>query len=180
MLACIQLLQIIKHHEFLVQRISHVITKSHDIWKLWDNCIQNFHLWRYIFTAKPDRSPKTRFPTVVYLTIYVPKWKFWIWLSTFYCTSAVLSQIGVLQPQKATCHPTKCDIINDIKLFPTVYHKICLRKFWCYPIRRHVTKASALEYSNSQWANLIWLFPLLLPLRTGRTEIKCAWTCVPA
>ena len=25
---------------------------------------------------------------------------------------------------KAACHPTKCDIINDIKLFLTVYHKI--------------------------------------------------------
>ena len=32
----------------------------------------------------------------------------------------------------ATCHPTKCDIINDVKLFPTVY-------------RTKVTKASALE-----------------------------------
>ena len=25
---------------------------------------------------------------------------------------------------KAACHPTKCDIINDIKLFLTVYCKI--------------------------------------------------------
>ena len=36
--------------------------------------------------------------------------------------SAVSSQIGVLQ---ATCHPTKFDIINDVKLFLTVYHIFC-------------------------------------------------------
>ena len=28
-----------------------------------------------------------------------------------------VSRIGVLQ---APCHPTKCDVINDSKLFPTV------------------------------------------------------------
>ena len=37
---------------------------------------------------------------------------------------------------KAARHPSKCDIINDVKLFPN-----CLR----YPIRRHVTKACAIE-----------------------------------
>ena len=29
---------------------------------------------------------------------------------------------------KAACHPTKCDVTNDIKLFPTVYQSQC-RKF---------------------------------------------------
>ena len=24
---------------------------------------------------------------------------------------------------KAARHPTKCDVINDVKLFPTVYHR---------------------------------------------------------
>ena len=24
-------------------------------------------------------------------------------------------------PHKASCHPIKCDIINDVKLYPTVY-----------------------------------------------------------
>ena len=27
------------------------------------------------------------------------------------------------KPQKAACHPTICDVINDVKLFPTVYHR---------------------------------------------------------
>ena len=30
---------------------------------------------------------------------------------------------------KAARDPTKCDVINDIKLFPTVYHRIYCRKF---------------------------------------------------
>ena len=28
--------------------------------------------------------------------------------------------------QKAACHVTKCDVINDFKIFPTVYR----RKYW--------------------------------------------------
>ena len=42
-------------------------------------------------------------------------------------------------------YQTKCDVINNIKLFPTAYRRIYCRKFWRYPIRRRVTKASALE-----------------------------------
>ena len=30
------------------------------------------------------------------------------------------------KPQKAARHPTKCDVINDVKLFPAVYHRIIL------------------------------------------------------
>ena len=33
------------------------------------------------------------------------------------------------KPHKAACHPKKCDIINDIKLFPRVYRRIYCRKF---------------------------------------------------
>ena len=32
------------------------------------------------------------------------------------------------KPYKVTCHPTECDIINDVKLFQTVYHRIYSRK----------------------------------------------------
>ena len=48
-------------------------------------------------------------------------------------------------PHKATRHPRKCDIVNDVKLFLTVYLSVFCRKFLtlsnqtlCY------TKASAL------------------------------------
>ena len=34
-----------------------------------------------------------------------------------------------LEPLKAAPHQMRCDIIYDIKLFPTVYHRINCRKF---------------------------------------------------
>ena len=45
---------------------------------------------------------------------------------------------------KAGRHPTKCDVINDVQLFPTVYRRI-VTHFLCYPIRHHVTNSSAWE-----------------------------------
>ena len=33
------------------------------------------------------------------------------------------------KPHEAARHPTKCDVINDVKLFPTVYRRIYCRKF---------------------------------------------------
>ena len=32
-------------------------------------------------------------------------------------------------PHNAACHPKKCDVINDVKLFPTVYRRIYCHKF---------------------------------------------------
>ena len=33
------------------------------------------------------------------------------------------------KPHKAARNPTKCDVINDVKLFPTVYCRMYCRKF---------------------------------------------------
>ena len=33
------------------------------------------------------------------------------------------------KPHRVACHPTKCDVINDVKLFPTLYRRIYCRKF---------------------------------------------------
>ena len=49
------------------------------------------------------------------------------------------------KPHKAAGHPKIYDVIYDVKVLPTVYHRIYCRKFWRYPIRRRVTKSSALE-----------------------------------
>ena len=38
-------------------------------------------------------------------------------------------KLDCYEPHKASCHPTKCDVINDVKLFPTVYHRIFYRKY---------------------------------------------------
>ena len=47
---------------------------------------------------------------------------------------------------KVARRQTKCDVIHDVKLFPTVYRRIYCHKFLTvYPIRRRVTKSSALE-----------------------------------
>ena len=35
----------------------------------------------------------------------------------------------VCKPHNAARHPTKCDVINDVKLFPAVYRRIYYRKF---------------------------------------------------
>ena len=48
------------------------------------------------------------------------------------------------KPHKAAHHPMKCDVIDDVKLFPTVYHRIYSHKFLKLSNRR-ITKASALE-----------------------------------
>ena len=37
------------------------------------------------------------------------------------------------KPHKATRLPTKCDVINDFKQFPTVYHRIYCSKFLKFP-----------------------------------------------
>ena len=39
------------------------------------------------------------------------------------------------KPHKASCHPTKCDVINDAKLFPTLYYRIYYRKFMTISIQ---------------------------------------------
>ena len=38
--------------------------------------------------------------------------------------SAVLFQIVARCKPQATRHPTKCNVINDVKLFPTVYFDV--------------------------------------------------------
>ena len=44
------------------------------------------------------------------------------------------------------CHPKKCQVINDIKLFQTVYRQYTVIKgFKRYPIRLCITIASVLE-----------------------------------
>ena len=49
------------------------------------------------------------------------------------------------KPHNAALHLMKSDIINDVKLLPTVNGRIYCCKFLRYPIRSSVTKVSALE-----------------------------------
>ena len=78
---------------------------------------------KFSFTATSELSCKTWFPNI-YPTIYLPKWNF----EYDYPNSNALLQSQLklehCKPHKAAHRPTKCDIINDAKLFPTVYRRI--------------------------------------------------------
>ena len=110
--------------------IKHDAIKS--INHLGDKCIQNFHLWRYIVgytvsnlvlgrhvsgAVKRDFRPYIRRYTS-------PNENF----EYGYPHSNALLQFDLklqrCKPHKAVSHPTKCDVINDVKVFPTVYHSI--------------------------------------------------------
>ena len=84
--------------------------------ELGDNCIQNFHLGMYIVGYTVGNLVLRRRVNIEY----------------GYPHSNALLQIYLnferYRPHKAACHLTKCDVINDVKLFPTVYHRIYSRK----------------------------------------------------
>ena len=94
---------------------------------LGDNCIQNFHLGRYIVGY-----------TVVNL---VSDFRTYIRRYTssnenfeygYPHSNAILQfrlKLERCEPHKAARHPTKGDVIEDVKLFPTVYRRIYCRKF---------------------------------------------------
>ena len=105
---------------------------------LGDNCIQIFHLGRYIvgytvgnlvLRRRASGAVKRDFRT--YIRRYTsPNEKF----EYGYPHSNALLQFRLkskrCKPHKAAHHPTICDVINDVKLFPTVYHRIYCRKFF--------------------------------------------------
>ena len=107
---------------------------------LGDNCIQNFHLGRYIvrYTVRnlvlrgrasgafnviseciSDNIP----PQIIFFNMVIPN------LMCFYSLVSNWSLASRIKPYKGIRHPLKCDVINDIKPFPTVYHRIYCRKF---------------------------------------------------
>ena len=47
---------------------------------------------------------------------------------------------------KGACHPTKCDVINDVKIFPTVYRMIYCCKYLTLSNQTLCYKISALEW----------------------------------
>ena len=50
-------------------------------------------------------------------------------LMRFYKLVSNWSVAGRIKAHKGVRHPTKCGVINDIKLFPTVYRRIYCLKF---------------------------------------------------
>ena len=50
--------------------------------------------------------------------------------------------------QNAAPHPTKCDVINDMKLFPTVFRRIYCRKFLALPNQKSRYKNKCIRISK--------------------------------
>ena len=122
---------------------------------LGNNCILNFHLGRYIvgytvsFTATSELSRKTWFPNISRrYTSPNQNFEYRYPYSMHFC-----SFVSNFKLHSAAGHPTKCDIINDVKLFPNSISQdsqqyiagYTITNFLCYPIRCRVTKASELE-----------------------------------
>ena len=102
-----------------------------------DNCIQNFDLGRYIVgytvgnfvlrrrvsgTAKRDFQPYIRQYTS-------PNQNFEYGYPHFNVLLQSHLKLERCKQHKAAGRPAKYDVINDIKLFPTVYRRIFCRKF---------------------------------------------------
>ena len=118
---------------------------------LGEKCIQNFHLWRYIVGYTVGNLVLLR------RTSGGVKPNFWPYIRRYtsrneyfeygYPHSNAFLQFRLklehCKPQEAAHHRTICDLINDVKLFPTVY---TVANFWHYPIRHQITKSSALEW----------------------------------
>ena len=108
------------------------------LFKLGDNCIQNFHLGWYIvgytvgnlvLRRRASGAVKRDFRT--YIRRYTsPNENF----EYGYPHSNAVLQFELkferCKPHSAARHPTKGDVINDVKLFPTVYRRIYCRKFF--------------------------------------------------
>ena len=105
---------------------------------LGDNCIQNFHLGRYIvgYTVgnlvlwwRASGEVKSDFRTYIRRRYTSPNENFEY--GYLYSNALLQSHLNFLRykPHKAASHPTKCDLINDVKLLPTVYCRIKCRKF---------------------------------------------------
>ena len=100
--------------------------------QLGDNCIQNVHLERYIVVytvgnlvlRRPaSRAIKRDFRT--YIRRYTsPNEDFEYGYPHSCAFLKFCLKLECCKPHKAEHHPTICDVINDVKLFLTVYRRI--------------------------------------------------------
>ena len=105
--------------------------------QLGDNCIQNFNLGRYIvgytvgnlvLRRRASGAVKRDFRT--YIRQYTsPNENFEYGYPHSNAPLQFELKLERCKPHIAARHSTKCDVINDVKLFPTVYRRIYCRKF---------------------------------------------------
>ena len=73
-------------------------------------CILNFHSGRYIFRYSVGNIALNVISDRISDGMVIP-------ILMHFCSF-------VCKTLNAACHPTKCDVINDVKLFATVFRKI--------------------------------------------------------
>ena len=141
--------------------------------KLGDNCIQNFHLGRYIvgymvgnLVLRRRASGAVKHDFGTYIQRYTsPNENF----EYGYPHSNALLQFRLKFERCKPCNtahkPTKYDVINDVKLFPAVYCRIYCRKFLKLSnqksrfkrkcIRINVASLSKFRYCRFLYSNLL-------------------------
>ena len=100
--------------------------------KIGDNHIQNFHLGRYIvrYTVGNLVLLRPASGAVNVISKHISDENFEFGYPHFNALLQFRLKLEHCKPHNAAGHQTKCDIIIDIKLFPTVYRRIYCRKFF--------------------------------------------------
>ena len=73
-------------------------------------------------------------------------------LMRFYSLVSNWSVASRIKPYKGERHSAKCDVINDIKLFATEYHRIYCRKFWTLSnqMSRYKSKCIRINFNRAE------------------------------
>ena len=101
-----------------------------------DNCIQNFHwggilsdiVGNLVLLRHASRALKCDFQT--YIRLYTSQNKNFVYglipiLMRFFSLASNYCDANSIKPQKCVHHQMKCDVIDEVKLFLTVYRRIC-------------------------------------------------------
>ena len=75
------------------------------------------------------------------------------------------------KPRKTVRHPTKCDVINDVKQFQTVYRRIYCRKFFDV-IQSEEALQKQVHLNGQLPANVISLFDSVVVVVVGAVSEK--------
>ena len=90
-----------------------------------------------------------------------------------------LLKLELCKPHEAARHPTKCDVINNAKLFPIVYHRIYCRKFLTLTNQTSRYKSKCIRIDLIRQSSVIKFFVLSIfewPLKTGSTVYQLLLT----
>ena len=146
-------------------QLNNIKTLTGDAVQLGDNCIQSFHFGRYIvgytvgnlvLRQRASGAKKCDFRT--YIRQYTsPNENF----EYGYPHSNALLQFCLklerCKPFNAALHPPKCDVITDVKLFPTVYRRIYCRKFLTLSNQKSRYKSKCIRMLNGPFEESICL-----------------------